>query len=75
MPRKAKPIPLMTTVQAAAHLNISKSKLEKMRGRPGGPPVVEIDKSRRYRQSDLDEWVAKQVVTSAQSRRPRPRRR
>ena len=61
MPRKARPVPLMKTADAATHLNISKSKLEKMRGASGGPPYVEIGKSRRYRQADLDEWDAKQV--------------
>lgn len=74
MPRKAKPEPLMTTAQAAVHLNISKSKLEKMRsdktrGGSAGPPYVRIGKSRRYRQADLEEWAANQVVGSAGRRR------
>lgn len=75
MPRQAKPVPLMTTAEAAVHLKISKSKLEKMRsektrGGSAGPPVVEIGRSRRYRPADLDEWAANQVVGSTGRRRP-----
>jgi len=52
------------TQQAAAHLQISPSTLNKRRVFGDGPPFVKIGKSVRYRRSDLDAWTATRLRKS-----------
>jgi excisionase family DNA binding protein len=51
--------PLLTTRQAAEYLNCSKSLLDKLRVRGGGPEYVQVsDDLVRYAKSALDEYIA-----------------
>jgi len=56
---------LLTTRQAAAYLNYTPRALEGWRVRGGGPRFVRVSsRSVRYRQADLDAWIAERVRTS-----------
>jgi excisionase family DNA binding protein len=56
---------LLTTHQAAKHLNVSASFLEKDRWRGARIPFVRIaTRSIRYRKEDLDNYVASQTMQS-----------
>ncbi len=61
MPRKRwPPSAVLTTPQAAHHVGLAASTLEKARVYGGGPPWVVLMKGAiRYRVSDLDDWLAK----------------
>lgn len=52
------------TQQAAAHLQISASTLNKRRVFGDGPPFVKMGRSVRYRRSDLDAWTATRLRKS-----------
>jgi len=59
---------LLTVAEAAAYLKLSKRSLERLRVSGFGPWFIKTTKrSVRYRQSDLDEWIASRchVSTSA----------
>lgn len=50
--------PLLTTRESAAHLNVSKSYLEKFRVYGGGPEFTRLSKRKiLYRRSALDRWA------------------
>lgn len=56
---------LMITKEAAEYLRLSSSTLNKLRLTGGGPVFVQLaGRAIRYRQSDLDEWVAASIATS-----------
>ncbi|RLA50874.1 MAG: DNA-binding protein [Gammaproteobacteria bacterium] len=56
---------LLTTKQAARHLGVSASFLEKDRWRGARIPFIRISKrSIRYRQSDLDNYIVSQIKYS-----------
>lgn len=56
---------LMKTEAAAAYLDLSPSLLNKLRLTGGGPVFVRLaGRAIRYRQSDLDEWVAASAMAS-----------
>jgi excisionase family DNA binding protein len=52
---------VLTTIQAADYLQISKQKLEIARHRGGGPAFCKIGRIVRYRKSDLDAYLAEHV--------------
>lgn len=54
----------LRTQAAAEHLNVSKSLLEKYRGRGDGPLYYKLGKLAMYRASDLDEWAAQRARRS-----------
>ena len=56
--------PLLTQRQAAALLCLSERTLERLRVSGGGPKFVRCGRSIRYRDSDLEAWVADRVVGS-----------
>lgn len=59
--------PLLDVTEAAQRLRLSASLLNKLRMRPGaGPVYAKLGRSVRYRESDLDAWVAAQRVAPAQ---------
>lgn len=49
---------VMTTVQAAAYMGLSKQQMEIWRCRGGGPVFVKLARRVRYRRNDLDAWLA-----------------
>lgn len=50
--------PLLSTREAAEHLNVSKSYLDKLRVYGGGPEFIRLSKRKiLYRQSALDCWA------------------
>ena len=48
---------LLTTIEAAAHVRLSKRTLEEFRQKGGGPKFRKLARKVYYRQSDLDDWV------------------
>jgi excisionase family DNA binding protein len=54
----------LTTEGAAKHTLLSVSTLKKLRLSGTGPKFMKIGRSVRYRQDDLDAWMAARVVTS-----------
>jgi predicted DNA-binding transcriptional regulator AlpA len=55
---------LLTQREAAMALRLSERTLEGMRVQGKGPRFVRCNRSIRYRQSDLDAWIASRVVHS-----------
>lgn len=56
---------LLKTAEAAQCLGVSESLLHKLRLSGGGPVFVRLaGRSIRYRQADLDAWVAASVMAS-----------
>ena len=55
---------LLTQSDAAKLLRLSERTLERLRLQGGGPPFVKAGRSVRYRESDLDAWIAARVVSS-----------
>lgn len=48
---------LLTVQQAAEYLTVSRSYLNKLRVRGGGPAFCKLGRGVRYRTSDLQAWV------------------
>jgi excisionase family DNA binding protein len=55
---------LLTQREAAMALRLSVRTLERMRVHGNGPRFVKCNRSIRYQQSDLDQWIASRVVRS-----------
>jgi predicted DNA-binding transcriptional regulator AlpA len=55
---------LLTQREAAVVLRLSERSLERMRVSGLGPKFCRMKRSIRYRQSDLEEWIASRVVRS-----------
>jgi excisionase family DNA binding protein len=55
---------LLTQRETAAALRLSERTLERLRLTGGGPVYVKCGRSVRYRESDLEEWIAERVVSS-----------
>jgi len=74
---------ILTTDQAAAHLSLGRSTLEKWRCMGNGPKFIKLGLRRvGYHKSDLDEWLAarpRRASTSEVATQPhgpgRPRKR
>jgi predicted DNA-binding transcriptional regulator AlpA len=60
---------LLTQKETASVLRLSERTLERLRTSGLGPKFVRCSRSIRYRQSDLDEWIASRVVASTSERR------
>jgi len=58
----------MTGPQAAAHLGLSKSTLEKMRIEGRGPRYLKLGGRCFYRRSDLDAYLEAAIVETTDSR-------
>lgn len=62
---------VLNTREAAAYLGLSKSTLEKKRGRAGnGPPFVRMDGAVRYRRIDLDAYLRERCFQCGGWNRP-----
>jgi excisionase family DNA binding protein len=67
---------LLTTRQAADHLSLSKSSLDQMRVKGGGPRFVKVGKKVLYDVADLDAWIeAHKQASTADRPELRSRRR
>jgi excisionase family DNA binding protein len=56
---------MLTTKEAADYLRLSERTLERLRTSGlNAPKFVKINRCVRYRQSDLEEWIASRVRTS-----------
>jgi len=56
---------MLTVHEAADYLRLSTRPLERLRCSGFGPKFVKCgDRAIRYRQSDLEEWIASRVVRS-----------
>jgi excisionase family DNA binding protein len=50
---------LLTTMEAAAYLNVSRRTLSRWLAEGIGPPSIKLPSgARRYRRADLDRWIA-----------------
>lgn len=62
--------PLLTQREAALRLTLSTRSLERMRCTGGGAKFVRLSRGRiAYREADLEEWIAKRVVSSTKGER------
>jgi excisionase family DNA binding protein len=55
---------LLTQREAALVLRLSERTLERLRVSGGGPSFVKAGRSVRYRERDLEAWIAERVVSS-----------
>jgi len=55
---------LLTQVEAARLLQLSERTLERLRVSGAGPQFVKAGRSVRYREIDLEAWIADRVVSS-----------
>jgi predicted DNA-binding transcriptional regulator AlpA len=55
---------LLTTLETAQALHLSKRTLDRLRVEGGGPRYLKIRRSIRYRQSDLADWLDRRCVSS-----------
>jgi excisionase family DNA binding protein len=55
---------LLTQSDAAKLLRLSERTLERLRLQGGGPLFVKAGRAVRYRESDLETWIAARVVSS-----------
>lgn len=61
--------PLLTPAEAGAQLGLTPAALAQLRYTGGGPCFVKLTaKAVRYRQSDLDSWIAGKARTSTRDR-------
>ena len=58
------PSPMLSVEQAATHLGLSVSSLNKFRLTGGGPRYAKLSRRVAYRQCDLDAWLASRMRTS-----------
>jgi excisionase family DNA binding protein len=56
--------PLLTQDEAAKYLKLSVRTIERLRFSGRGPKFLKIFRSVRYRQSDVEQWLASRVVGS-----------
>ena len=52
---------LLTQREAASVLRLSERTLERLRGSGLGPKFCRMHRSIRYRQTDLEDWIASRV--------------
>lgn len=55
---------LLNQAEAAKLLRLSTRTMERLRLIGGGPLYVKCGRSVRYREADLEEWIAARVVSS-----------
>jgi len=55
---------LLTQVEAARLLRLSERTLERFRLTGGGPRYIKANRSVRYRECDLEQWINARVVSS-----------
>lgn len=55
---------LLTTVEAADYLTLSKGTLDRYRVTGEGPKFLRLGSAVRYRTADLDEWLDARLVSS-----------
>jgi len=55
---------LLDQREAAKRLRLSERTLERLRLQGGGPQFVKAGRSVRYRETDLEAWIAQRVVSS-----------
>jgi excisionase family DNA binding protein len=61
---------LLTQREAAILLRLSERTLERFRVQGTGPVYVKAGRLVRYREADLEEWIAARVVTSTSEESP-----
>ena len=55
---------LLTQIEAAKILRLSERTLERLRVSGAGPSFVKAGRSIRYREIDIEKWIARRVVSS-----------
>jgi excisionase family DNA binding protein len=60
---------LLTTPEAAEYVRLGKPTLERFRLSGEGPLFAKLGGAVRYRQTDLDNWVASRLVNSTSAGR------
>lgn len=59
----------INTREAARHVGVGASTLERWRLSGDGPPYLKLKKAVRYRRADLDAWMASRLVRSTSEAR------
>jgi len=59
----------LDTAAAAEYVGLSKSTLEKLRVWGTGPKYLKLNRTVRYRVSDLESWLSERVVSSTSESR------
>ena len=62
---------VMTESETAEHIGISLSGLRKWRNDGSGPPYIRIGRLIRYREKDIEEWLAHRTVSPGEPNRDR----
>jgi excisionase family DNA binding protein len=60
----------ITTKKAAEYTGFSKSTLDKLRCKGGGPLYAKLGTAVRYRLSDLEDWMSNAIVQSTSQASP-----
>ena len=60
---------LLTQSEAARQLRLSERTLERLRLSGGGPVYVKAGRSVRYREADLEAWIAARLINSTSEER------
>lgn len=55
---------ILTTLEAASYLRLSKATLERFRLTGGGPLYAKLGGAVRYRRAELDKWIESRLVAS-----------
>lgn len=55
---------ILTTREAAEHVRLSQTQLERLRQRGDGPAYIKLGRSIRYRQDDIALWLQSHVKIS-----------
>lgn len=53
---------VLTTREAAEHVRLSETQLERLRQRGDGPVYIKIGRAVRYRESDLATWLDQHLM-------------
>jgi excisionase family DNA binding protein len=56
---------LLTVTEVARQLQLAERTLEQWRQARRGPPYILVGRSVRYRQADIDAWLAARLVEAA----------
>jgi len=64
-PETAVPERLLTAPELAALLGLQVQSLARWRCTREGPPYLKVGRAVRYRQADVDAWLARQTVSPA----------
>jgi hypothetical protein len=60
---------ILTTREAAEHVRLSETQLERLRQRDDGPVYIKIGRAVRYRECDLVTWLEQHLMPTTSNQR------